>query len=137
MEAIGRTDLANDPALSHNQGRVARVEEIDGAIAAWTGSRSIEEILDVMTKARVPAGRIYSAKDIAEDPHYAARDMIRQALSQSGLSVKVPGVVPKLSGTPGTLRTPAPTLGQHTAAVLERLGYSPEDIAGFRAAGVI
>jgi formyl-CoA transferase len=137
MEAIGRADLANDPELNHNQGRVARVEEIDGAIAAWTGSRSIEEILDAMTKARVPAGRIYSAKDIAEDPHYAARDMIRQAVSQSGLSVKVPGVVPKLSGTPGTLRTPAPTLGQHTAEVLERLGYSPEDIAGFRAAGVI
>jgi formyl-CoA transferase len=137
MEAIGRADLANDPGLASNQGRVARVEEIDRAIAAWTGSRSIDEILEAMTKARVPAGRIYSAKDIAEDPHYAARDMLRDAVSQSGLRVKVPGVVPKLSGTPGTLRTPAPTLGQHTEEVLRRLGYSAEEVAGFKAAGVI
>jgi len=137
MEAIGRADLASDPALAHNDGRVERVDEIDAAIGAWTARRGIAEILDAMTRARVPAGRIYSAKDIVEDPHYAARGMIEQIVTQDGLSLKVPAVVPKLSTTPGTLRTLAPTLGEHTDAVLLRLGYSPPDIARLRAEEVI
>ncbi len=137
MEAIGRADLAGDPDLAHNQGRVARADEIDAAIAAWTAPRPIDEILETMTKARVPAGRIYSARDIAEDPHYAAREMIREVVTPDGLRLKVPGVVPKLSDTPGALRRPAPGLGQDTQAVLSRLGYSPEEIAALRADGVI
>jgi formyl-CoA transferase len=137
MEAIGRLDLANDPALAHNQGRVARVDEIDAAIAAWTATRDIDETLEAMTLAKVPAGRIYSARDIAGDPHYAARGMIQQIVTRDGLTLKVPGVVPKLSETPGTLRTLAPTLGEHTETVLLRLGYTPEQIATLRAERVI
>ena len=90
-----------------------------------------------MTRARVPAGRIYSAKDIAEDPHYAARGMIEQIVTRDGLSLKVPAVVPKLSATPGSLRTLAPTIGEHTEAVLLRLGYSAADITRLRAEMVI
>ncbi len=137
METVGRADLATDPELLHNDGRVRRVEEIDAAIAAWTASRGIDEILETMTQAKVPAGRIYSAKDIAEDPHYAARGMIEQILTRDGLTLKVPAVVPKLSETPGSIRSAAPRLGEDTEAVLRRLGYSAEQIAALRAAKVI
>ena len=137
MEAIGRADLAADPELAHNDGRVRRVEEIDRAIGAWTAARSIDEVLDAMTRAKVPAGRIYSAKDIAEDPHYAARGMLMEIEASDGLMVKVPGVVPKLSGTPGSIRTAAPGLGDDTEAVLRRLGYTAEQIAALRAAQVL
>ncbi len=137
MEAIGRSDLANDPELAHNEGRVRRVEEIDAAIAAWTAPRTIDEILQVMTKAKVPAGRIYSAKDIAEDPHYAVRGMIERIVTRDGLELNVPGVVPKLSETPGSIRSTAPGLGEDTEAVLQRLGYSAEQIAALRAEKII
>ena len=137
MEAIGRSDLAGDPELAHNEGRVRRVEEIDAAIAAWTTDKPLDEILTAMTKAKVPAGRIYSAKDIAEDPHYGARGMIEQVVSRDGLTVKVPGVVPKLSETPGSIRSTAPRLGEDTESVLQRLGYSAEEIAAFRTEKVI
>mgnify|MGYP001569694950 CR=1 FL=1 len=137
MEAIGRPDLASDPELVHNDGRVRRVEELDRAIGDWTATRSIEEVLDAMTRAKVPAGRIYSAKDIVEDPHYAARGMIEPIETRDGLKLKVPGVVPKLSGTPGSIRTTAPRLGEDTEAILRRMGYSVEQIATLRAEKVI
>ena len=137
MEAIGRLDLAGDSTLTHNEGRVVRVEEIDAAIAAWTADRGIDEILAAMTRARVPAGRICSVKDIAEDPHYAARGMIERVVTRDGLTLKVPAVVPKLSETPGGIRSSAPGLGEDTAAVLERLGYGPEQIAALRRDKVI
>jgi len=137
MGAIGRTDLAKDPTLAGNEGRVKRVEEIDAAIAAWTADRSIDEILTAMETAKVPAGRIYSTKDIAEDPHYAARGMIAEIVTRDGLTLKVPGVVPKLSATPGAIRTTAPRLGEDTEAVLRRLGYTAEQVAALRAERII
>jgi len=137
MEAIGRSDLATDPDLAHNEGRVRRVAELDRAIGDWAAARSIEEVLDTMTKARVPAGRIYSVKDIVEDPHYAARGMVEEIVTRDGLTLKTPGVVPKLSETPGSIRITAPRLGEDTEAVLQRLGYTAAQIAALRAAGVI
>ena len=137
METIGRPDLAGDPSLAHNEGRVRRVDEIDAAIVAWTSSRGIDEILAAMTRAKVPAGRIYSVKDIAADPHYAARGMIEQIVTRDGLTVKVPGVVPKLSETPGSIRSTAPGLGEDTETVLQRLGYGAEQIADLRVEKVI
>ena len=137
MEAIGRSDLAGDPELAHNEGRARRVKEIDAAIAAWTAPRTIDEILEAMTKAKVPAGRIYSAKDIALDPHYAARGMIEEIVIREGRTLNVPGVVPKLSETPGSLRTTAPGLGEDTESVLRRLGYTAPEIAAFRTEKVI
>ena len=137
MEAVGRPDLAADPALARNEGRVKRVDEIDAAIAAWTTDKSIDDILAAMEKAKVPAGRIYSAKDIADDPHYAARGMIQEIVSRDGLTLKVPAVVPKLSETPGSIRTTAPRLGEDTEAILGGLGYTPETIATLREEKVI
>jgi len=114
MRAIERTDLENDPQLVHNDGRVRRVEEIDAAIEAWTLQRSRDEALAVLDAAGVPVGRIYSVADIAADPQYLSRQMIVEATTSDGEMLKVPGVVPKLSATPGRIAHPAPRLGEHT-----------------------
>ena len=132
MDVIGRPDLGAAADLASNSGRVARVAELDAAIEAWTATRSITEALAAMEEAHVPAGRIYTAKDIAEDPHYRARDMILRQQTRDGYSVDVPGIVPKLSATPGMVRSSAPNLGDDTDAVLGDLGFSPADIAALR-----
>jgi formyl-CoA transferase len=137
MAAIGRADLANDPALADNAGRVKRVEEIDGAIGAWTQSRSVDDVLKVLEAAAVPAGRIYTVADIAADPHYAARGMLHEIRLDDGEPLTVPGIVPKLSRTPGAHRRNAPRVGQDTDAVLHELGLTEEQIAGLRSRGVI
>lgn len=121
MISIGRDDLATDAELSSNPGRVKRVDEIDQAIGEWTGARSVEQVLAVLNAASVPVGRIYSAQDIAQDPHYRARDMIVPVTTPDGLTVEVPGIVPKLSVTPGAITRRAPTLGEDTDAVLAPL----------------
>lgn len=121
MKAIGRSDLADDPGLARNDGRVARVAEIDSAIGAWTATRPIEDVIATLEAAGVPVGRIYTVADIAQDPQYQARGMIVQTQDAQGRPLKVPGIVPKLSATPGRLRTPAPRLGEHTERVLEGL----------------
>ncbi|URI10768.1 CoA transferase [Aquincola tertiaricarbonis] len=137
MSAIGRDDLGQDPALADNAGRVRRVEELDAAIEAWTLQRGTAEALAVLAEARVPAGRAYTAKDIVEDPHYQARDMILKQATRDGYEVDVPGIVPKLMGTPGAVRSAAPRLGEDTDAVLAEAGYAPQDIAALRNRGVV
>jgi formyl-CoA transferase len=132
MAAIGREDLRDDPALARNDGRAAQMQRIDDAIAEWTSRFSQEEVLETMEKAEVPAGRIYSAADIAADPHFAARGMIRDIVAGDGEPLQVPGVIPVLSETPGEIRTSAPKLGEHTDAVLRGIGYSAEEISELR-----
>ena len=121
MIAIGRDDLATDAELAGNPGRVKRVAEIDAAIGAWTGTRPVAQVVDVLNVASVPVGRIYTAQDIAEDPHYRARDMVLPVTTHDGLTVEVPGIVPKLSRTPGAITRRGPTLGEDTEAVLSAL----------------
>jgi len=137
MTAIGRQDLGDAPDLAHNAGRVARVAEIDGAIADWTRTRTVDAVVHAMAQARVPAGKVYTARDIAQDPHYKARDMLLEQPTRDGYSVQVPGIVPKLSATPGRVRTSAPHLGEDTDAVLTQMGITPEQIAALRARGIV
>ena len=137
MAAIGRDDLGNDPELADNAGRVKRVGEIDAAIGAWTKTRTVDEVLQVLEAAAVPAGRIYTVADIAADPHYAARGMLQQVRLDDGDDLTVPGIVPKLSRTPGGHRRNAPRLGQDTDAVLREVGLTQEQIAALKARGVI
>ncbi|MFX1766626.1 CaiB/BaiF CoA-transferase family protein [Paraburkholderia sp. A1RI-2L] len=137
MMAIGRGDLADDPALANNAGRVARVDELDRAIEAWTVGRSSEAVLATLTGSRVPAGKIYTARDIAEDPHYRARDMILRQPTRDGYEVDVPGIVPKLMGTPGSVRSSAPRLGDDTESILREIGLAESQIAALREKGVI
>ena len=137
MQTIGRDDLGNDLALADNAGRVARVEELDRAIGTWTATRSVDDVLSQLGGARVPAGRVYTAKDIVEDPHYRAREMILKQQTRNGHEVDVPGVVPKLLGTPGSIRCSAPNLGDDTDAVLGELDYSAQEIAALRERKVV
>lgn len=137
MQAIGRDDLGLDPSLADNAGRVARVQEVDGAIEAWTAELTVVEVLSRLAEAKVPAGRVYTAKDIAEDPHYRARDMLLSQTTRDGHTVEVPGIVPKLSETPGAIRTSAPGLGDDTDTVLQEIGLDEQAIAGLRERGVI
>ena len=137
MTAIGRDDLGNDPALADNAGRVRRVDELDSAIEAWTLQRPAAEVLAILGAVKVPAGRVYTAKDIVEDPHFQARDMILKQETRDGYTVDVPGVVPKLLGTPGSVRSSAPGLGDDTDAVLGEIGFSAQDIAALRGRKVV
>ena len=137
MTLIGRDDLANDAALADNAGRVARVSDLDAAIGAWTAQRSVDEVLAALDGASVPAGRIYTVADIAADPHYAARGMLQQVQMRDGTRLTVPGIVPKLSATPGGHRRNAPTLGQDTGEVLREIGLSDAQISALRARGIV
>ena len=137
MAAVGRQDLADDPQLADNAGRVARVAEIDAAIGAWTATLTVAQVMERLAAARVPAGKVYTARDIAEDPHYQARDMLLTQQTRDGDEVTVPGICPKLSATPGTIRSSAPRLGDDTDAVLAEAGLTQEQIALLRGKGVI
>jgi formyl-CoA transferase len=137
MTAIGREDLGADPSLGSNAGRVKRVEELDAAIGAWTARLSVVEVLEALDAAAVPAGRIYTIEDIASDPHYLARGMLAEVQMNDGTLLKVPGMVPKLSRTPGAHRRNAPHLGQDTDAVLTELGISAEQIQAMRQRGIV
>jgi formyl-CoA transferase len=137
MTAIGREDLGADPSLGSNAGRVKRVEELDAAIGAWTARLSVVEVLEALDAAAVPAGRIYTVEDIASDPHYLARGMLAEVQMNDGTLLKVPGMVPKLSRTPGAHRRNAPHLGQDTDAVLTELGISAEQIQAMRQRGIV
>ncbi|HEX9684610.1 MAG TPA: CaiB/BaiF CoA-transferase family protein [Burkholderiales bacterium] len=137
MNAVGRPDLANDPALAHNDGRVARTEEIEEVIGDWVAAHDLEHVLQVLEQADVPSSKIYDIADIARDPHYAMRGMIQQFTLEDGKPLKLPGIVPKLSETPGSTKWVGPALGEHTAEVLAALGYSEEQQEELKRRGVI
>ena len=137
MTAIGRPDLAQDPELAVNAGRVKRVTEIDAAIGLWAGKLAVDAALAVLDKAGVPAGKIYTVADIATDPHYAARGMLQTVDMSDGSQLTVPGVVPKLSLTPGRHQRNAPNLGQDTDSVLKEMGLDETQIAALRARGIV
>ena len=136
MSLIGRDDLGNDPRLAQNDGRSQHAELIDGAIAEWSAQRGRDEVIEALKGARVPAGYPYTAADIVQDPHYLARQMIEQVQTSVG-PLKVPGVLPKLSRTPGRIGTGGPQLGEHNDDILAGLGLSAEQVAGLRERGII
>ena len=137
MTVIGRADLAADPQLADNAGRVARVTELDEAIGAWTAQRTVDDVLVALDAASVPAGRIYTVADIAADPHYRARGMLAEVAMEDGSALAVPGVVPKLSETPGGHRRNAPRLGQDTDDVLREVGLTAGQIEALRRRGIV
>jgi len=137
MGVVGRTDLGNDPQLAHNDGRVPRAGEIDAAIQQWCSRHGIAQALAALERAQVPASRIYSVADMFCDPQFAARAMIEQFTLGDGTPLKVPGIVPKLSETPGATRWLGPALGEHTDEVLASIGVSPEQIEQLRRDGAV
>jgi formyl-CoA transferase len=137
MAVIGRPDMADNPAYARNNGRAQHARIIDGAIEEWTRQHALSEVLEALHESRIPAGRVYDIADIFEDPHYQAREMILDSQLDDGTPVKVPGIVPKLSATPGGIERPAPKLGQHTAAVLNELGIDAETQKDWSERGII
>jgi formyl-CoA transferase len=137
MRAIGRADLADDPALAHNDGRVARTDEIEQVISDWVSRHDLDHVLDVLDRAEVPSGKIYDIADIAADAHYRAREMIKEFELSDGKALQVPGIVPRLSDTPGETRWLGPKLGEHTAEVLTALGFAPDEQQALKRRGVI
>ena len=137
MHTMGRDDLGQDAALADNAGRVKHVDEIDAAIGAWTATRTVAQVLEQLDAASVPAGRIYTVADIAADPHYQARDMILQTAMADGSTLALPGIVPKLSRTPGSHRRNAPEIGQDTDAVLQDIGLTATQIQALKDKGIV
>lgn len=137
MLAVGRPDLAHDPALATNAGRDARSAEIYSVLDEWVGGHSAESVIKTLSDAEVPVSPVYSVADMVRDPHFLARDMIGSLGLPDGTEVKVPGVVPKLSETPGGSRWAGPSLGEHTDGVLRELGYGDLEISEMHRVGAI
>jgi crotonobetainyl-CoA:carnitine CoA-transferase CaiB-like acyl-CoA transferase len=137
MSAIGRDDLGNDPQLARNDGRVKQNDKLDAAIAQWTAQHGLEDVLHILEAAEVPCGRVYTAADIAQDSHYKAREMIQRHALPDGQAIDLPGIVPKLSETPGQTRWIGPQLGAHTEEVLASVGIDAEAFEQLRSRGVV
>ncbi len=137
MRIIGRQDLADDASLADNAGRDARARELYAVIGAWVAANDEATVLKLAAEAEVPASRIFSAADMFADPQYLAREMLLSTRLPDGKSVRVPGIVPKLSATPGEMTWAGPKLGEHTNLVLERLGYPQIEIDRLRRAKAI
>ena len=136
MTVIGREDLGNDPQLENNDGRVKRVAELDQAIGEWAKTVITTKALEVLDSVSVPAGKIYTVADIANDPHYKARENIQTIQMQDGTKLDVPGVIPKLSRTPGSIKTLAPDIGQNTDEILKSIGLSDDQVASLKERGI-
>lgn len=136
MGLIGRTDLANDSALANNDGRVARVAELDQAIGLWAKTKTTDEALQLLDSAAVPAGKIYTVADIANDPHYKARGNIQTIQMRDGSKLDVPGIIPKLSRTPGSIKTLAPNIGENTDEILRSIGFTDAQLASLKKRGI-
>ncbi len=137
MLAIDRADLAEDPSLADNAGRDQRRDEVYALIDQWVASQPLEAVLSQLNQAEVPASRIYSVEDMFKDPQFLARDMIQSALLPDGKAFKVPGIMPKLSATPGGTEWLGPALGEHNQAILNRLGYTDSEIEQLKSTGVL
>lgn len=137
MRAIGRADMADDPALATNDGRVPHTLKIDAAIQAWCNTQTLDQALSILQEAGVPVGKIYSVADMMDDPQFLARHMFEQHIFSDGTPVKLPAIVPKLSQTPGKTRWLGPALGQHNEEILQGLGYTTADIQALRERKII
>jgi len=137
MIAAGREDMADDPRLETNDGRLKNQEEVDGAIGEWTSTQTVEGVLEILEEAVVPAGPILSVREMMTDPQFVARGLFEE-VDAGGKPLKIPAIVPKLSNTPGRTDWAGPALGAHNEEIFtDRLGLSVDEIDQLRTDGVI
>jgi len=138
MTAIGREDLAKDPRLASNPGRVTHQKLIDGAIAAWADQLTSRQVIQAMEDADVPVGAIFSIADAFEDPHYQARGMFEQVqVPNRDDTLAIPAILPKLMGTPGSTEWPGGEVGSHTDDLLTAMGLAADRIAALKERGIV
>jgi crotonobetainyl-CoA:carnitine CoA-transferase CaiB-like acyl-CoA transferase len=137
FRAIGREDVIDDPRFRTNTDRVRNMDACDGIVAAWIAERTLDEVMAVFEAAEVTAAPIFEIDQLLDDPHVQARGVVVEAPDDEAGSVLMHNVIPRLSATPGRLRSAAPALGQHTRLVLQSIGYDAARLAGLEAAGVI
>jgi len=136
MKEAGREDMAEDPELEHNPGRVIHQERIDQALTDWCQQHTSADIIAKLESARVPVGPIYSVEDMMTDPHYIARGMFEE-VDVNGKALKIPAISPKLSDTPGRTDWPGAQIGAHNQEILgDLLGLSPETLEQLHQDGV-
>jgi formyl-CoA transferase/succinyl-CoA--D-citramalate CoA-transferase len=136
-EAMGQPELATDPRYATHVARGENMVELDERVADWTRTLPCDEVLRTLDAHGVPAGRIFQAPNMLSDPQYLAREMVRRVTTKQGWDVPMTGIVPRFNGTPGDIRHPGPSLGEHTAEVLsEVLGYDAPTIESLQASGV-
>ncbi|HSS66564.1 MAG TPA: CaiB/BaiF CoA-transferase family protein [Gammaproteobacteria bacterium] len=137
MAAAGRPEMAADPRLADNAGRVAHQQEVDEAISRWTAKLDSSQVLEVLERAEVPCGPIYNVADMIQDPHFNARGMFEQ-VSVDGSGLKIPAITPILTESPGRTQWAGPEVGAHNREILrDRLGLLEEDIEKLESKGVI
>jgi crotonobetainyl-CoA:carnitine CoA-transferase CaiB-like acyl-CoA transferase len=137
FRAIGRDDLNGNPDFCNNAERVKHRDEVDRIIGGWIRERTLKDNIAFFEREGVTAGPVYNIAQFLEDPHVQERGIVVEVPDEELGEVEMHDVVPRLSGTPGTLRSPAPSIGQHNDEIYGRIGYSPERIAAMRAAHTI
>lgn len=137
LKVMGKDELMGDERFLRNDDRVLHQELVESLIAEWVSQNELHPCLDVLNKNGIPAGTIYNAKDIVNDPHYQARDMILEMENDEVGKLKVPGIIPKLSKTPGQVKWLGPKLGEHNLEVLKEIGLTDEMIQEMSRKGVI
>ncbi|MDV6230678.1 CaiB/BaiF CoA transferase family protein [Rhodococcus cercidiphylli] len=138
VTAMGRADLVSDPRYVDHASRGVNMEELDDLISAWTADLGTDEVLDILHEAGVPAGRIYTARDMFDDPHFAARDAIVRLAHPDFGEIPMAGVVPKLSDSPGAVRHAGPELGEHNSDIYgSLLGLTEAERAALVDRGII
>jgi crotonobetainyl-CoA:carnitine CoA-transferase CaiB-like acyl-CoA transferase len=137
FRAIGKPEMIEDPRFRTNTDRVRNIDECDGAVAEFIAHRTLDENMAVFQAAEVTANPVYEIDQLIADEHIQARGVIVEAPDDEAGSVLMHNVIPRLSDTPGKLRRPAPTLGQHTREVLGAIGYSVDRVAALESDGVI
>lgn len=137
MQAAGRPEMALDPRMATNAGRVECVKIIDEALSQWCSRLDSPAVLEALEQARVPSGPIYNVADMMADPHFQERGLYEQ-VEINGKPLKIPAILPRLAGTPGRTDWPGPEIGSHTDTVLsEALGLSAAQLSELRAQGIV
>ena len=135
---MGREELLTDPRFENQMVRAENREAIDAIVSAWTATYELSELLPLAEGATIPAGPVYSIEDIVKDPHFEARDMLLSLHDRVLGELKVPGIVPKLSETPGQARWLGPEIGEHNQEIYSGLlHFSPDEMAALTERGVI